>query len=136
MSGLAEFLKARLNEDEATAQANIGDGGLGDDDAYGPGWPDYATYTAEDSASIASAEAFLDRFRPLRQLREVAAKRHMLNDLDLSYPDEEYLLRLLASAYSDHPDYDQAWALPPSNTGQQWAPTAREQVDRVLPRSE
>jgi Family of unknown function (DUF6221) len=43
-------------------------------------------------------------------LREVAAKRRMLEDLDLTEPDEEHLRRLLASAWSDHPDFDPAWA--------------------------
>ena len=48
---------------------------------------------------------------PARVLREVAAKRAMLEDLDLTYPDAVHLRKLLAAAWSDHPDYQRDWAV-------------------------
>ena len=132
MSDLVAFLRARLDEDEATAKANI-DGGLGDTGEYGPSWPDYQTYSSDD---IARAQAFLDCFRPLRVLREVEAKRAILAGLEeeqaqrLALRDsmategnrsyqEGYadalgdclyrLRRQWAAVYRDHADYDEAW---------------------------
>jgi hypothetical protein len=49
------------------------------------------------------------RLRAARVLRDVTAKRAMLADLDLTYRDEEHLMRLLAAVYSDHPDYNSEW---------------------------
>ena len=75
------FLSARLDEDEAIARRNIGAGpgeqnGLGDTDDGGPMWPDYQTFDGDD---LDAAYDYLKRFRPLRALREVEAKRAILD---------------------------------------------------------
>ena len=82
---LAKFLTARIDEDEAAARVPF------------PHWP----HVRPDPDGIQWVND--------RVLREVAAKRKIVADLDLSYPDEEHLMRLLAAVYSDHPDFDPAW---------------------------
>ncbi len=106
MSDLAGFLTARLDEDEAAAKA-----------AFGPGialnWP----------ALPAAVDVFVDRYGPLRAVREVEAKRKIVAEYVAaqawSYPpgdgDEAVqealnsVVRHLAAVWSDHPDYDPAW---------------------------
>jgi hypothetical protein len=84
---LAKFLADRLDEDASAAE----DVHSRDCDTMTPpGFP-------------------CDCRMPARMLREVEAKRKILADLDLSYPDEEHLLRLLAAIYENHEDYDPAW---------------------------
>jgi len=135
---LAAFVAARLDEDEAAAKANIGIGhgwqtGLGDSEDGGPNWPDYQTY---DSDELKAANDYLDRFRPLRMLREVEAKRAivaehaeigrnskdgpicnacvnigadpMSDDFYVPYPCKT--VRHLAAVWSGHPDYKPEWA--------------------------
>lgn len=112
MSGdMVAFLAARLDEDEAVIVRNCGDRGLA------LGWPDYATYT--DSAEYSAACDYIAQFDPERELREVGAKRMILNSLTrrigrLGAPwDETWfgeILRPMAAAYSDHPDYRREWA--------------------------
>jgi hypothetical protein len=110
---LAKFLADRLAEDEGGARLAAREGGtwteadpvrqtgriesLGGVVVYDEGAPD------ENQA------AHIARHDPARVLREVEAKRKILTDLDLSYPDEEHLLRLLAAIYEGHPDFDPAW---------------------------
>lgn len=116
---ISEFYAARLDEDEAAARANIADSGVGDTEAFGPSWPDYQTYSG---SSVETAQAYLDRFRPLRTLREVEAGRRILADygkalnLEAGFNDGdqprqvlEMVLRYRAAVYSDHPDYQQDW---------------------------
>src|SRR5258706_1551214 len=100
---LAKFLEARIDDDEAAAKA-----------AFGPGialnWP----------ALPAAVDVFVDRYGPLRAVREVDAKRKIVAEaqavrklLDLTggeqdrYPD--WVLRQMAAVWSDHPDFDPAW---------------------------
>jgi hypothetical protein len=89
---LIGFLSARLDEDEANARAAQSL------------WPD--THFTISPGSLVLVE-FHRRHVPARVLREVEAKRRMLEDLDLTYPDVE---QLLAAVYSDHPDYRPEWA--------------------------
>lgn len=129
MSGLVEFLRARLDEDEAKAAPlarPVEKQGLVDWPAaiaaLGPGWYGY-----------------LVRHRPDRILREVAAKRRIVDAHPIDDDLSEYArscgvglsfgcgvchewdgvvtgdgycgtLRLLAAPYSDHPDYNPDWA--------------------------
>jgi hypothetical protein len=116
---LAEFLAARLTEDEETAKAVLPED-----------WSDIAW------AGVGpSAVAFVTDFDPARVLREVGAKRavlalhHMDSD---EYTDADGIeraafichecdnfgssdnwpcrtLRQLVSVYSDHPDYQAEW---------------------------
>jgi hypothetical protein len=90
---LAKFLAERLDEDEAAAT----------DFHDGRRCGCLGTWDREFELM------YCDCGYPGRVLREVEAKRKILTDLDLSYPDEEHLLRLLAAIYEDHPDYDPAW---------------------------
>lgn len=129
MTDLSEFLAARLDEDEATAKAAASGGG---DDR--PNWvarfgmvvdaddPDYAIYGAAVS-SLPELDRHIARHDPARVLREVAAKRAAIAEINRAYAASDAIdnieitdytadtiLRALASAYSDHPDYDPAWA--------------------------
>ena len=133
---IAEFVAARLGEDEAAAKANIGIGhgwqtGLGDSGDGGPNWPDYQTY---DSDELEAANDYLDRFRPLRMLRETAAKRarlalmieataemdRLLADANAGTVDQAMAIGRARAAtvavkhdaaiWSEHPDYRPSWA--------------------------
>lgn len=86
---ITEFLNARLGEDEAAANAVLG-------------WT--AAYSSED-------KDFAERFGPARVLREVAAKRAIL-DAYLNAGEGSivrdvlgFAVGTLASAWSDHADY-------------------------------
>ena len=130
---LIVFVKARLDEDEATANANSGARpgltiGLGDTEEHGPNWPDYQTYDSDD---LTAANQYLDRFRPLRMLREVAAKRAIVAECE-SFRETAAMMRdtmtgvgpgvkagcdvlgdavqMLAAAWVDHPEYRSEWA--------------------------
>ena len=122
---LIEFITARLDEDEAVARRNIGRApgtttGLGDTEEGGPSFPDYQTYDGED---IDAANDYLDRFRPLRMLREVEVKRAILAEhapasgrtiCRVCWTDgDQYpcsTVQHLAEIWSDHVDYRQEWA--------------------------
>lgn len=108
MTPLDEFLTARLDEDEAAAKA-AASRPLGDQ------WIDGTRLTA--------VAAHIARHDPARVLREVEAKRKILNSwvsaatadrysagpepIDHFQDGLEHALRLLATAWSDHPDYRQ-----------------------------
>jgi Family of unknown function (DUF6221) len=129
---LAEFLAARLDEDERLARQAL------DEPAPEDGRDIRYPYPGRLARAMHDA-----RHGPARVLREVAARRAILAEhaatdwtaygdrmcrrcvLDDDEPhDEPYhwlpfpcpTLRALAAAYSDHPDYDPAWA--PAVTGQ------------------
>lgn len=123
VADLAAFISARLSEDEAMARRNIG-AGLNDTATRGllPGYPDYRTY---DGPDIAAADDYITHFRPLRVLREVAAKRAIVarygeplaglglgEQLQLSQEKQGlyFAVRALAAVWSDHPDYRAEWA--------------------------
>jgi hypothetical protein len=116
---IAEFVKARLAEDEAAAMAAASDAERFAGRANWTSGGKIVTDAEDADWAICDLSPFIDdeciarhvaRHDPARALREVAAKRRMLSDLDLSYLDEEHLLKLLALPYSDHPDYRQKWA--------------------------
>jgi Family of unknown function (DUF6221) len=143
---LAEFLAARLDEDEAAAGAGARRVGMPWRAEPQPGTP--GGLVIDDLGLVGStggryAAEHIARHDPARVLREVAAGRAILAEhaatdwtaygdrmcrrcvLDDDEPhDEPYhwlpfpcpTLRALAAAYSDHPDYDPAWA--PAVTGQ------------------
>lgn len=152
MSDIVQFLRDRLDEDQAAADGAEADDAARRwtawDDQLGHGvrdgngndvvYPD-GTHTPEESRHIARQD-------PARTLRQVAAHRAIL---DLHQPREAVVhrgdmwaepeqcctecspgrlalelmegyevvewpcptVRLLASAWSDHPDYDQSWAV-------------------------
>jgi hypothetical protein len=110
VSDLAEFLRVRLDEDEANAGNALAQ------------WPD--THFTINPGSLVIVE-FHRRRHPARVLREVEAKRAILTlhagSVDHDYPQEAPVcgtcgewgpcetLRALSPVYSDHPDYDPVW---------------------------
>jgi len=90
---IVEFLKARLDEDEREARICLNR------------W---------------ATEGHGTRRRWDQQLREVAAKRRIVDLAWHHLGDEEYgwgmeeakrqMLGILATVYADHPDYDPGWA--------------------------
>jgi hypothetical protein len=116
---LTEFLNARVDEDEAAAEAVQ----MACRDMREPWPPEQAPGRGGPALT-----AFLVQFSEGRMLREVAAKRAILaayeaNDRDVDlhlgpYPRKhgewdglQLAVRHLAAAYSDHPDYSPAWSV-------------------------
>lgn len=145
MTGIVEFLTARLDEDEQLAHAACG---FHDFKPYGaskskvytwwlraePGAGEPEDILRRRSGQVVAVIRYLDaaahiaRHDPARVLREVAAKRrvlerhyadddgscvgcHFANDETRWAEDIEECpeLRDMASVYDDHPDYEQAW---------------------------
>jgi hypothetical protein len=129
---IAEFLEARIAEDEAGARSALDgifddgvwttaeDWGGGNCRVHGKGIIIYdeGGHDEEQAAHIA-------RWDPARVLAECAAKRAVISNVgpyscdqahpqfDVYHPDGHLspVLRALAAVYSDHPDYDKDWAL-------------------------
>jgi hypothetical protein len=111
MDDLITWLRAQLDDDERIARKNTGQAGLGDDGDF----PDYRTY---DGADIDAAVDFLHHFTSQRVLREVEAKRRMLDLYEAADPGFVGTLlrncldtpvRLLALPFSDRPGYREEW---------------------------
>ena len=119
MSDLVEFLRARLDEDEAVALAAA-------NEKDGATWDAYFIYregigistdgpVEERDGYISHHEetAHISRHDPARVLREVEAKRRVLWLLEGGDAYEcsvmEPAIKALASIYSDHPDYRDEW---------------------------
>lgn len=135
---IVEFLTARLDEEEASAQAVVDIGGLGD-------WEDLPVAELDGRRALTGGSfifAVMDpvpegpacadhiaRHDPARVLRETTAKRAILalhepngdycstcleSESDLygaEYEEAPCLnVRHLAAVYSDHPDYDPEWS--------------------------
>lgn len=113
--GIVEFLEARIAEDEADARA-ADEGRL-------------LTWSKNDHMVIVDS-GFIQTFTPSRVLREVAAKRELLElhydgnpgpgDIHYCGTCHDYYMhqaedwpcetvRVLASAFSDHPDFNEEW---------------------------
>lgn len=131
MSDLVDFLKARLDEDEQTAQnaaseqtnwtCELDDGT--DPFTAGTGYVDGIGLHGmhSDGYVEASAAVHIARHDPARVLAEVDAKRRVLDEhervKDAEFPnfDGGYaaalgdVLRLLALPYASHPDYRPEW---------------------------
>lgn len=141
MSDPVEFLRARLDEDEAVARAALPSDVrrrwfAGDEDADVPGIPGHRevyVYEAQDwplmealNGSLMERRAQVEhiaRWDPARVLAEVEAKRRVL-DLCAAIADTEIgrvgveshdlafgILDVLAQPYADHPDFDPMWSL-------------------------
>ena len=122
ISGMADdliaFLHARLDEDEAAAQAAAhADGKYGGRahwsalghgiaaDAADPGWGIFDLSPFADAEEVC---AHIARHDPARVLREVGAKRAILAQWQAQPPDSPVLtnaLYQLAAVWSGHPDY-------------------------------
>jgi hypothetical protein len=122
---MIEFLKARLDSDEAYARNAFrphGDEGP----KNGPEWREIWSGTVEcgrGGEHIATFDSQLsrhiERHDPARVLREVEAKRKIVEAASITLdiytgfsPFMDFItetLRRLAVAWEDHPDYDQSW---------------------------
>lgn len=132
---IVEFVRARLDEDEAVAQAaepspwRWADPGY----AYGKGIK-YGLLAGEGNLNrvvllAAASDAWPSKYnaaqivhwQPARALREVESKRLIVDGLCTARglvslvavygttDPEQWILRLLALPYADHPDYRQEW---------------------------
>lgn len=132
MSDLADFLLARIAEDEAVVYGiapGLSPGPwrnhMSDPDAGGQ-WSVQARQVApgKTNAVVVSdaapwslargstpAMAHVARWDPARVLAECEAKRRIveLNVYAYDDPPYRYCLRLLALPYADHPDYQESW---------------------------
>lgn len=128
---IVEFLRARLDEDEAIARARF----LPLSWRVDPETPTQVRVTpADEDAEQTSVVAFdgvgaathIARWDPERVLREVEAKRRIVDawsHLDRANPVDAHaaatvdgarracdsILKILAALHADHPDYDPAW---------------------------
>jgi hypothetical protein len=139
MDDLVQFIRARLDEEEAACRSTRKDGGgcwnllayeRGDGAIYDDTGNPVLTYDVDPKTGIATRydenplgarqAAFIVRHDPDRVLAEVEAKREMLRQYDnLAYnvmsDDQtgvwalEAVIRAFAVAHADHPDYNQAW---------------------------
>jgi hypothetical protein len=116
---LAEFLAARLDEDEGAARsAGAGTWSAAGGDLYDGTDPHTRNAIGEtwewerDYGEGLAAVAHIARHDPSRVLREIEAKRAILNGR-WGGPDHEDMwehhVRLLATIWSDHPEYRAEW---------------------------
>lgn len=133
-TGLIEFLNARLDEDEQSAQAVIDEVGavrVGEPYDDGSGIAEVDAFPSYSAGHRASELAFMAHWQPARMLREVAAKRQIIAEHTCPCPDDDCqdcgacsgghhddptqtpcdTLRLLTTIYSDHPDYRKEWSV-------------------------
>jgi hypothetical protein len=116
MTGLAEFLTARLAEDEAAANRVSGHWRLETTGEIVASDGTYAEVCAE--AHWTGVGHHIARHDPARVLREVEAKRKILaargaaiGAYDAGYDAAlQFAMGALAVIWDDHPDYDPAWA--------------------------
>jgi hypothetical protein len=113
---IVDFLNARLAEDEREAQVAA--------EAIGDGTWIHGDRQVRSARLALVAQTvvhrYIARYDPARVLREVAAKRALLERHLIDYgrghesaerggPCPE--IGLLAGIYMDHPDYDESWKL-------------------------
>ena len=121
MDDLIAFVTARLDEDEAAAQAASGDEWKPRADVGGhwvmpasPGSAALAEALAPELAVAQAHAAHIARHDPARALREVERKRGLLTDItvaaEYSPSLADSMLSELAGIWSDHPDYRPEWA--------------------------
>ena len=139
MTDLVEFLRVRLDDDEAYAR-----NAFGDHNDAGPDWhePSSGLLDVGDGDHIITNDSavsrFVERFDPARALAEVEAKRKLMGaharphecialtgSGDRSVADGQpwelwelehtedhgpcFVLRCLALPYAPHPEYDESW---------------------------
>ncbi len=118
---ITEFLNARLDEDEVVAKRAAECEKLrliGEDRGLAPGdWSWLAHYGQPQPGDIALIDHQV-RFDPARVLREVEAKRAILDEAQRAMASIPFghrydfivmMLRARAAVYSGHPDYQQEW---------------------------
>ncbi|XVQ08171.1 DUF6221 family protein [Spirillospora sp. CA-255316] len=127
---LVEFLRARLAKDEQIARACSGapwsaspSGTVHLDTAAAGGEPSGTGFVA--SVENGAYAEFIARYDPSRALREVAARRQIVDDYDkgawvleqgqrteaaeAAHAARLAVLRLLALPYAHHPEYREEW---------------------------
>ena len=114
MSDVVAFLNARLDEDESDAQFAIQLQDHYPDDEFDVDYK-WAMMTTDHGPRPTKGATYVDGApSPQRVLREVEAKRTILNLFDTyrptSQPLQDVLLEL-AAVYSNHPDYRQEWEI-------------------------
>jgi hypothetical protein len=102
---LVQWLRAQLDEDERIARENSDGRGLAD------GFPDYRTYSDGDTAA---ADEYIEHFGPARVLREIEAKRRIVDRYAWLREHGDtggtaWVLPLLALPYADRPGYREEW---------------------------
>ena len=118
--GLLLFLRLRLDEDELVARAAAGPSGrfgVWDVDPWYDGTGDRCDLRARGTGVLsgptgmsAAVVEHVARHDPARVLREVRAKRVILDVIERSAPpDAESILRELALPYADHPEFRRDW---------------------------
>lgn len=109
---LVDFLRARLADDERTAQAcekEVGTHRAGEMYDDGSGTADYDAFPSYPWGQMDAELAYMaGPGHPARVLREVAAKRAIL---DMVNSPGRMTLRWLAAVYADHPEYRDEWAI-------------------------
>jgi len=124
---IVEFLRARLDEDEAAAKAaspgpwHVGEDG---DEVMAVDEVKVTAGFALSNRQLLATTVHIARHDPARVLREVESKRAIVDAAVIAWnescnPTDEFwsgvepmmrgVLRRLASVYADHPDYDPAW---------------------------
>jgi hypothetical protein len=117
VSDLVEFLRARLDEEERAAKEQPAE------------WAaDWAKYLVDPVIgpfggqsrlrNVATGFYVAGHSDPARVLADVAAKREVLDGYAELYEHADveewstlnWVVRLMAAVYSDHPDYQQEWA--------------------------
>lgn len=117
MTDLAEFLLARISEDEQAARA-VGDAAA-DPRIARSSWDTKISFSRDCTFTMGNViAAHVARHLPVRVLADCAAKRAVIA-LHPEAVDEplrtgaawayDETLRRLALAYVDHPDYREAW---------------------------
>lgn len=124
---IVEFLEARLAEDEAVARS-----AFIDHEPRTAEWIERGNEVVNADGSLVVSRTWnevthIARQDPSRALREVAAKRGILTEYvnecwvqeqghrtawtEGGQSTRETAIRLFVAIYSDHPDYQQEWAL-------------------------
>lgn len=106
---LTDFLLARLAEDEAAANTAHRESMRGH---AGPGFARSRVAWAAQAEGVRGYD-LIERMTPARVLAEVEAKRRIVNRFawahDIGGTEEQATMIDLASAYADHPDYNESW---------------------------
>ena len=110
---IAEFLEARIAEDEAAAEAaSVSMHGQRHKESW-----DYASYVLSSERDATEAQdKFITDWWPARVLAECAAKRAIIAAFDPACPDLDpfvgvSVIAMLAAVYADHQDFRQDWAI-------------------------
>ncbi|MFF3128521.1 DUF6221 family protein [Streptomyces sp. NPDC057908] len=124
MDDLVQFLRDRLDEDEQTARAASWDEWDSSHwtarhrEQYDGRWVvvDHAEEGVTDvtphAADDAAVAQHIARYDPARVLREVEAKRRIIDGHTADFhwcPMQDNVFKALALAYADHPDYRNDW---------------------------